>query len=180
MFSSILGVSLFLLAFGASGNAQIPAQASVGTRDASVPLFVIEHTSSPNAVHYEAKLRDGKLDPRQPVVAFWVMAAENGKHQELNLLERVKAYGFDIHPDRDPDAYRLTIVSDRKKEIHVMHVGNTVRAAVKIGGCDAFLEKIFIASKKAFVLSLPDYAEMFGTDMSTGAPCYERVMPSDR
>lgn len=145
-----------------------------------IPLFVIEHSTSPNAVHYEAKLTNGKIDPQQPVVAYWVMATANGRHQELNLLERLKAYGFEIRPDHDPEAYRLTIVSDKKKEIHVFRMGGTVRAAVKIAGCDAFLDRIFIASKKSWLVSLPDYAEMFGTDMSTGAPCYERVLPGDR
>jgi hypothetical protein len=171
---------LFSLAHAPGALAQIPAQASVPKLETYVPLFVIEHSSNSNAVHYEAKLKDGKLDPQQPVVAYWVMATENGKRQELNLLERLKAYGFDIKPDRDPEAYRLTIVSDKKKEIHVFRMGSTVRAAAKIGGCDAYLDKIFIASKKSWLVSLPDYAEMFGTDMSTGAPCHERVTPADR
>jgi hypothetical protein len=171
-------VAVFLLASYAW--AQIPAQASVPGHDAYVPLFVIEHTDSPNAVHYEAKLKDGKIDPQQPVVAYWVMAAQNGRHQELNLLEKLKAYGFDIHADRDPEAYRMTIVSDKKKEIRIVRMGNAVRASARIGNCDAYLEKIFIATKKSWVLSLPDYAEMIGTDMSTGAPCRERVTPGDR
>ncbi len=160
--------------------AQSRAQASVPSLESYVPLFVIEHSSNANAVHYEAKLKNGKLDPQQPVVAYWVMAAENGRHQDLNLLEKLKAYGFDIRPDSEPGAYRLTIVSDRKKEIHVFRMGNTVRAAVKIGGCDAYLERIFIAVKKSWPLNLPDYAEMFGSDMATGAPCHERVSPADR
>jgi hypothetical protein len=164
----------------ALAQAQTAAQASVSRLETYVPLFVIEHSTSANAVHYEAKLKDGKLDPQQPVIAYWVMAAENGRHQDLNLIEKLKAYGFDIRPDSEPDAYRLTIVSDRKKEIHVFRMGNTVRAAVKIGGCDAYLEKIFIAQKKSWLVNLPDYAEMFGTDMSTGAPCHERVTPADR
>jgi hypothetical protein len=171
---------LILLALAPAALPQIPAQARVPSLETYVPLFVIEHSSNANAVHYEAKLKDGKFDSQQPVVAYWVMAAENGRRQELNLLEKLKAYGFDIRPDREPEAYRLTIVSDRKKEIHVFRMGNTVRAEAKIGNCDAYLEKIFIATKKSWILSLPDYAEMIGTDMSTGAPCRERVTPGDR
>jgi hypothetical protein len=179
--NSLLAVLIFTpLALSPAALAQIPAQARVPSLETYIPLFVIEHSTNANAVHYEAKLKDGKFDPQQPVIAYWVMAAENGRRQELNLLEKLKAYGFDIRPDREPDAYRLTIVSDRKKEIHVFRMGNTVRAAVKIAGCDAYLEKIFIASKKSWLVSLPDYAEMFGTDMSTGAPCHERVTPGDR
>jgi hypothetical protein len=147
--------------------------------EALVPLFVIERTMNNNVVHYDAKLKNGKLDPQQPVVAYWVMG-EDGHHQELNLLERLKAYGFSIHPDKQPDSFRMTLVSDKKKEIRVLRVGDAVRAEAKIGICEAYLQKIIIASKKSWLVSLPEYAEMVGSDMTTGAECRERVTPADR
>lgn len=145
-----------------------------------VPLFTIERNINANVVHYEARLKDGKLDPHQPVVAYWIMAAEDGRRQELNLLEKVKAYGFNIHPDGVPESYRMVIVSDKKKEIHVLRVGNSVRAEMNIGACNAALQKIFISSHKTFLIGTPDYAEMRGTDLSTGAPCSERVTSGER
>ncbi len=69
-----------------------------------VPLFVIERSVNGNTVHYDAKLKDGKLDPQQPVVAYWILS-ENGKRQELNLLERLKAYGFSICRTRSPRCF---------------------------------------------------------------------------
>ena len=145
-----------------------------------VPLFTIERNTNANVVHYEARLKDGKIDAHQPVVAYWIMAAEDGRRQELNLLEKIKAYGFNIHPDGVPESYRMVIVSDKKKEIRVFRVGNSVRAEVNIGACNAALQKIFISSHKSFLIGLPDYAEMRGTDVSTGAPCSERVTPGER
>jgi uncharacterized protein DUF4833 len=147
--------------------------------EAYVPLFVIEKSLSKNVVHYDAKLRNGKIDPEQPVVAYWVMG-EDGRRQDLNLLERLKAYGFTVKPDKDPDTFRLIIVSDKKKEIRIVRTGQNIRAEAKIGNCNAYLEKIFIATKKSFMLSLPDYAEMIGTDIATGSECHERVTPADR
>jgi hypothetical protein len=145
-----------------------------------VPLFTIERSINANVVHYEAKLKDGRIDPHQPVVAYWIMAAEDGRRQELNLIEKVKAYGFSIHPDGVPESYRMVIVSDKRKEIRVLHVGNSVRAEVTIGACNAALRKIFIGAHKTFLIGLPDYAEMQGTDVSTGAPCSERLTPGER
>jgi len=149
-------------------------------QEAFIPLFVIEHGTSPNVVRYDAKLRDGKLDPLQPVVAYWVLATENGRHQDLNLLERLKAYGFSVRPDQKPDSYLLTIVSDKKKEIRVVRDSGEVRAIARIGSCNAYLEKVFIGLKKSFLLELPDYAEMIGKDIVTGAECHERVTQADR
>ena len=147
--------------------------------DTFVPLFVIERSVNGNTVHYDAKLKDGKLDPQQPVVAYWILS-ESGKRQELNVLERLKAYGFTIKPDKGPEAYRMTLVADKKKEIRVFRMGAAVRAEAMIGACEAYLQKIFIVSKKSFMINLPEYADMIGNDMSTGAECHERVTPGDR
>src|SRR5258707_8107995 len=75
------------------------AGSAVSTGDIQVPLFTIERSVNGNVVHYDARLKDGKLDPQQPVVVYWVMG-ESGRHQELNFLERLKAYGFSIFPDK--------------------------------------------------------------------------------
>jgi Domain of unknown function (DUF4833) len=91
------------------------AASAVSTGDAQVPLFTIERNINGNVVHYDAQLKDGKLDPQQPVVAYWVMG-EDGRHQELNLLEKLKAYGFSIFPDKQPEVFHMTLVSDKKKK----------------------------------------------------------------
>src|SRR5712691_7603522 len=77
-----------------------------------LPLFVIERNVNTNVVHYDAKLGpDGKLDPQQPIVAYWIMGAEDGRRQELNLLERSRAYGFSAQA-QGMDIYKMTIVSE--------------------------------------------------------------------
>jgi hypothetical protein len=160
--------------------AAIVAAASVASAgEAQIPLFVIERSVNGNVVHYDAQLKDGKLDPQQPVVAYWVMG-ENGRRQGLNLLEKLKAYGFSIFPDKQPEVFHMTLVSDKKKEIRVIHLGSEVRAEAQIGHCSAHLQKIFIESKKSWMINLPEYAEMIGNDMQTGAECRERVTPGDR
>ena len=159
--------------------AMLAAASAASAGDAQVPLFTIERSVNGNVVHYDARLRDGKLDPQQPVVAYWVMG-QDGHHQELNFLEKLKAYGFSILPDKQPEVFRMTLVSDKKKEIRVIHLGSEVRAEAQIGRCSAHLQKIFIESKKSWMINLPEYAEMIGNDIQTGAECRERVTPGDR
>ena len=159
--------------------AMVAAASVASAGEAQVPLFVIERSVNGNVVHYDAQLKDGKLDPQQPVVAYWVMG-ENGRRQELNLLEKLKAYGFSIFPDKQPEVFHMTLVSDKKKEIRVIHLGSEVRAEAQIGHCSAHLQKIFIESKKSWMINLPEYAEMIGNDVQTGAECRERVTPGDR
>jgi len=147
--------------------------------DRSVPLFTIEKSSNANRVQYEARVKpDGHIDPQQPVVAYWVMAAENGRRQELNILERAKAYGFTLRRD-GVDSYRLWVVSHPNKEIHVFRDGTGVRAEAVIGGKVALVEKIYIQMRKSFLLSLPDFGEMFGFDRETGEKRYEKVLRTE-
>ena len=149
-------------------------------QDRAVPLFTIEKSSNANRVQYEARvLPDGHIDPHQPVVAYWIMAAENGRRQELNILERAKAYGFTLHQD-GIDSYKLWVVSHREKEIHVYREGATVRAEAVIGGRVALVEKIFIQMHKSFLLSFPDFGEMFGFDRETGEKRYEKVLRTEQ
>jgi hypothetical protein len=145
----------------------------------SVPLFTIEKSSNANRVQYEARVTaDGHLDPHQPVVAYWIMAAENGRRQELNILERAKAYGFTIRQE-GIDSYRLWVVSHREKEIHVFRDGSTVRAEAVIGGRVSLVEKIYIQMRKSFVLSFPEFGEMFGIDKETGEKRVEKVFRTE-
>jgi hypothetical protein len=144
-------------------------------QDRAVPLFTIEKSSNANRVQYEAHLRpDGHFDPNQPIAAYWIMAAENGRRQELNILERAKAYGFKLRQD-GVDSYRLWVVSHPEKEIHVYREGGTVRAEALIGGKLSLVEKIYIQMHRSFVLNLPEFGEMFGFDKETGEKRVERV-----
>jgi hypothetical protein len=148
-------------------------------QDRSVPLFTIEKSSNANRVQYEARVTpDGHIDPRQPVVAYWIMAAENGRRQELNILERAKAYGFTLRQDGS-DSYKLWVVSHREKEIHVYREGGTVRAEAVIGGRVALVDKIFIQMHKSYLLSIPEFGEMFGFDRETGEKRSERVFRTE-
>src|SRR5580704_4722296 len=119
----------------------------------SVPLFTIEKSSNANRVQYDARV------------------TADGRRQELNVLERAKAYGFTIRQE-GLDSYKLWVVSHREKEIHVFRDGGTVRAEAGIGGRVARVEKIFIQMHKSFLLSFPDFGEMFGFDRETGEKRY--------
>jgi len=75
-----------------AGPALLPAAAQAKTQ----PLFIIERSKNANVVHYDARLdADGRLDPKEPVVAYWIMLAEDGRRENLNWIEKRKAYGFD-------------------------------------------------------------------------------------
>jgi hypothetical protein len=148
------------------------------TAESYRPLFVIERSTNANVIHYAAKVNDeGGLDSREPVVAYWIMAAEDGRRQPLNALERVRAYGFTVLKDKSGSFYRMTLVSRKKLEINIYSDGSSVKAETSIGGHRAYLSKIYVNARNSWHLRLVNYYELFGIDKATGGNCYERVFP---
>lgn len=142
-----------------------------------VPLFTIEKTLNANVVHYEAKVsKDGRLDPREPVIAYWTMGAENGRRQALNFLERTRAYGFTTLAEQIGEAYKMFLVSDRKREIRVYEQNGAVHAEAVIAGVHAYLQRILITARKGLLFDSVDSADLFGTDVATGEPRHEKVV----
>ncbi len=161
----VLGMAVLLL---------VAASASAET---TVPLFVIERSINANVVHYDAQLMpDGKLDPKQPVVTYWIMLAEDGRREDLNWLERTKAYGFSIQPDSRPGAYRLTLVSYPKRQIRVYQDADGLKAEIVIANRPAILQKVYIDAVDRLGLPTVRYIELFGRDLRTRQELSEKIM----
>lgn len=141
-------------------------------------LFIIERSTNANVVHYDAKIgKDGAFDPKEPVVAYWVMAAEDGRRQSLSALEKMFAYGFTIRKDSSGQSFWMTLVSQKRREIHIYQEGGKVRAVILIGGQAAYLSKIYVQTRESSLLRTVDYVELFGYDIVTGQNRYEKVAP---
>lgn len=140
-------------------------------------LFIIERSTNANVVHYDAKIgKDGAFDPQEPVVVYWVMAAEDGRRQSLSALEKMLAYGFTIRRDSSGQSFWMTLVSQKRREIHIYQEGGKVRAVILVGGQAAYLSKIYVQARKSGLLRV-DYVEIFGHDIVTGEDRYEKVAP---
>jgi hypothetical protein len=146
--------------------------------DSYQDLFIIERSTNANVVRYDAKIgKDGAFDPKEPVVAYWIMAAEDGRRQGLSAVEKMFAYGFTIRRDGSDQSFWMTLVSQKRREIHIYQEGGKVRAVMLIGGQAAYLRKIYVQVRKPGLLPTVDYAELFGQDIVTGQDRSERVAP---
>jgi hypothetical protein len=148
--------------------------ASALARAGTQPLFIIERNKNANVVHYDAQLTaDGKLDRKKPVIAYWVMLAQDGRRENLNWIEKKMAYGIDIKPDPSVNGYQMTIVAAPQRSITVKQVGSAVRAEIVIDGRPAILEKMYIDASGHNV----HYLELYGKDVQTGGKRFEKIIP---
>lgn len=153
--------------------------ATAGAADVTQPLFLIERTTNANVIHYDARVSDinaGQLDPRLPVIAYWIMAAEDGRRKELNLIERTRGYGFEVRRDAADGSWTMTLVSYPRKPMHVYVRDGVAVAEMPIGGHSARLERILIVTRKSWPLNEPVSAELFGKDIATGELRHEKVV----
>ena len=142
------------------------------------PLFIIERSKNANVVHYDARLTaDGKLDPKEPVIAYWVMFAEDGRREKLNWIEKKKAYGFTIKPDPSVNGYKMTLVAAPEQQITVKKEGDAVRAEVVIDGRPAVFEKMYINASDGLMGPKVQYIQVYGKDLQTGEKRIEKIVP---
>ena len=151
-----------------------PAAAQIRTS----PLFIIERSKNANVVHYEARLTvDGELDPKEPVIAYWVRLAKDGRREELSWIEKKKAYGFDIKPDPSVNGYKVTLVAAPQLQITVKKAGDAIRAEGVIGGQPAVLEKIYINASDGLTVPKVHYIMLYGKDLKTGGKLSQKIVP---
>jgi hypothetical protein len=144
----------------------------------SSPLFIIERSKNANVVHYDAQLTaDGKLDPKEPVIAYWVLLAKDGHREKLSWIENKKAYGFTVKPDPSANGYKMTLVAAPEKQITVKKEKDAVRAEAVIDGHPSVLEKMYINASDGLTGPKVHYIEVYGKDLQTGEKRREKMVP---
>ena len=151
-----------------------PAAAQIKTS----PLFIIERDKNTNVVHYDARLTaDGKLDPKEPVIAYWAERAEGGPREKLNWIEKKMAYGFTVKPDPSVNGYKMALVVAPEKQIIVKKVKDAVHAEGVINGRPVVLEKLHIHASDGLTWPKVHYIEVYGKDLQTGERLREKMVP---
>ena len=151
--------------------------ASVWAGGTNQSLFVIERSKNANVVQYDARLTaDGVLDPKEPVEVYWILLAEDGRHEKLSPVGRM-GYGFDIKRDASGKSWVMTLAAYRKREITVRQTGTVVRAEILIDGKPSILEELYINATEGRFLPTVNYVELFGKDLETKEKRYEKLLP---
>ncbi len=139
-------------------------------------LFTIERNTNANVVHYDANLTaGGDLDPARPVTVYWVLLAEDGRRENLNWLEKKKAYGVKTLPAAD--GYTLKLAAAPWLPLTVKMSGGSARVEGLINGRPAVMERMFIQARKRLLGQKVEYIDLYGTDLESGEKRNERVIP---
>jgi hypothetical protein len=140
-------------------------------------LFFIERSKNKNLVQYDIRLTENRdLPDSRPVNVYWIL--ENGRHEELNPIEKEYAYGIARQEKLDQNKVKVVLAGLKGLEIIVERMNNSFKALVSIRGRESILEKIYIKSEeKSNGLPKILYIDLFGRIKETGFPIRERIAP---
>lgn len=152
----------------------VPGAAAAGP--IYVPLFRIERSKNANVVQYDAVLRQvDKLDPKTPVICYWVLKAEDGRREGLTALER-RAYGFKVAPEGG-GSWLLYLNATSDRSIRVLRWQGRWVAQIVIRGRSAVLERIYVETNESGLIPSVRWVDLYGSDMETGRRLTERLRP---
>jgi hypothetical protein len=140
-------------------------------------LFSIERNKNGNCVHYDVSLRENDdLAGPDPVTVHWVL--ENGKMEELNLVQRKYAYGILLQERLEKNRLRIVLAAFKDLQIIVERVNGDYKAVVPINGVQSILDKIYVKAEERRV-GFPKitFIDVFGRALNTHSPVQERILP---
>jgi hypothetical protein len=140
-------------------------------------LFFIERSKNKNLVQYDIRLTENSdLVDSRPVNAYWVL--ENGRHEDLNPIEKKYAYGIARQEKLDKNKFKVNLVAFKGLEIIVEKVNDSFKALISIKGKQSILEKLYIKTEeKAMGLPSVLFVDLFGRTKERGLPVKERITP---
>ena len=150
----------------------LPAEAAPSRK-----LFVIGRSKNKNVVHYDVKLtKSGTLNLEDPIDAYWVMRAEDGRREELTFLEVRLAYGFSIESKVSEGGFLIRLAAcDRR--LAVRNIADQHQAELSIAGEQAILKRIFVQATDDAVVPRVVHVDVQGTSIASGKALRERLRP---
>jgi hypothetical protein len=144
--------------------------------DEPARLFCIGRNKNANVVCYDVRLRkDRKLDRSDPIDAYWIMRAEDGRREELSWFERKFAYDFTILGGARDSGFRFRLDALPDRTIDVRRADQRFRAETTVAGRRSRLVSVFVQAKEGGVTPQVRYIDLYGMDLETGSRRVERV-----
>ena len=140
-------------------------------------LFFIERSKNKNLVQYDVHLtKNSDLPDLRLVNVYWIL--ENGRHEELNPIEREYAYGIARQERLNQNKVKAILAGLKGLEIIVERMNDSFKAMISIKGRESILEKIYIKSEEKS-MGRPKilYIDLFDRNKETGFPIRERISP---
>ena len=139
-------------------------------------LFHVERSKGPQVVCYDAVVVNGKLHENEPVDVYWLHPESGNAREELNWVERWKAYGVEVmksYPGQD--SCDVTMRAHRKP-MRIVQRGGKWMALTYIDGKVCELIKLYVATDESGVFPKVLYIKLTGKVRWSGEIVTETIV----
>ncbi len=145
-------------------------------------LFYIQRTHNANTIVYDARFdKDGRLDPEQPIEAYWLRFEEQGQRMALRSFEKWMVYGIKCKKSKNPDYdYRVYLSASSKVKLWLKQTAPFKAEVITIiDGKPSKLDHMFATLDESGWMPKVKYGEFFGYSLQNGEKTYQKVFPKD-
>jgi hypothetical protein len=143
-------------------------------------LFRVTRNTNANVVVYEARLaQPGRIDANDPLHPVWIMLAEDGRREELNLIESAMAYGVELQRQEEDGPPVVAIRAMPELPIRLEMEAGCPVARTRIGGRDAVLRRVVVEASGGLFPTVA-HLDLVGVVRGTAIEVRERILPPDR
>lgn len=140
-------------------------------------VFYLQRSSNANTVVYAARFtQDGRLDPREPLVAYWRRFNTTGEQLPLKMIEDSFAFGVRSRATSDPDVFRIHIVSysERPATLRLVEPGRA-ELLLPVGGRTMRMAYAYAEVDESGLMPSVREVLVMGHDADSGKPLVERI-----
>ena len=145
-------------------------------------LFYIQRNHNKNTIMYDANFdEDGNLNKKKPVKVYWIRYEEKGQKMKLRRLERWMVYGVKCRKTKKEGYdFKVNLAASDKISLYLKQVAPfKAEIHIDIKGDIFELEHIYAKLSEGSWMPKPEYAELYGYDLTTGEPVYKKIDPKD-
>lgn len=143
-------------------------------------LFYIQKSFNKNTVVYTLNVdKDGKINTTEPIKVFWRRYQEDGRIRELTQVEKTFGFGVKAKPVKTkPNTFIFSIVALKDKQFVVtQNEHGKPYVITAINNKTSLIERVYIKAEHTKLLPKVFYLELFGTDVKTKRPAYQKIIP---
>jgi hypothetical protein len=130
-------------------------------------LFRITRNKNDNIVCYDVIQKGGKLDKDNPVSVYWMIPSEQGKLEDLNFIERRRAYGVSVENTFAQDSVDI-MLSAGEKLIHVRKRAGRWVALTTLDSREVAVDSIYVVADESGAMPDVQWVEVMGRLTANG------------
>jgi len=140
-------------------------------------LFYIQRNHNANTIVYDVNFdKNGHINEDEPIDVYWIRYQEQGQRMELRTIEKWYAYGVDCKKNDDGN-FEVELVADKERTFFLQREAPfKAILTTQINGKMSILEHIYIFADNSGVWPTVKYIELFGKELHTGVPTYQKVI----